>query len=377
MDARLPNVSFRPNLMSLIVTYQCPLECGHCSIFSGPRRKQAMSLDEIQRYIDQASSLPSISTLVFTGGEPFLLGKDLPKAVSYASSRGLHVRIVSSAHWGKNKAKAESLLRVLKDSGLKEINISYDAFHRPWVSPQDIHNAIDAALRLGLPTVVSVQVTKSEFYDLSRVEEELNLRVFSSFDVPLYVYIGAATPVGRGKATLDDDDLISINDLIGEGCNENTGCQSALRQLAVFPGGELHICCTEFDRALTAGNLKDSPLSAIVEAANSDVFFSLLATRGPYGIKDSLLELDPALSFRDTYVNQCHLCKELRANASYRPALEILKREHRDIAFVERLVRVALEERLKKEMRDAAGCQNLRSVEFQDRRVARHTQSTA
>lgn len=355
MPQRISPVAFRPNLMSLIVTYQCPLECAHCSIDSGPTRKHFMSIDDIKRYIAEASSVPSIRTIVFTGGEPFLLGKNLHLGVRIAANAGFNVRVVTSGFWARNYPRAVTLLRKLRDDGLKEVNISYDSFHKPWVTSTDVHNAVRASLEVGFPTVISVQVTKSEFYDLARLETELNLRELNSMTAPLFVYIGAAAPVGRGERTLKEDDLVDVNSLVSGSCSDDTGCQSALRQFAVFPGGELHICCTENDSALTIGNLRTSSLADLINQGNENVFFSLLATRGPYGIKEILSELDDGLKFRDWYVNQCHLCKELRARPEYKPALERLKSEYRGIALIERILRVAVEERTKADMFAEAG----------------------
>ncbi len=61
----------------LSVTYKCPIKCKYCGVNAGPHRNEKMSLQMIKRLIDEAYSLGTVEVVVFTGGEPFLLGEDI------------------------------------------------------------------------------------------------------------------------------------------------------------------------------------------------------------------------------------------------------------------------------------------------------------
>lgn len=89
-----------------------------------------MSLDFITRMIDTVHSFGIVRLVVFTGGEPFLLGEDLYTAVEYAAKRGFLTRIVTNAYWATSLERAGEVLSRLKEAGLTEINCSCDDFHQ-------------------------------------------------------------------------------------------------------------------------------------------------------------------------------------------------------------------------------------------------------
>jgi MoaA/NifB/PqqE/SkfB family radical SAM enzyme len=80
--------------------------------------------------LDQAYNIPSIQVVVFTGGEPTLY----PERIKYAFELGFTVRLVTNAWWAGNYEEAKTFLEELHSYGLKELNISYDDFHLPWLT---------------------------------------------------------------------------------------------------------------------------------------------------------------------------------------------------------------------------------------------------
>ena len=104
-----------------------------------------MTIEQIHHCIDEAASEPSVGMVVFSGGEPTLLGKQLFEAISYAHAKGLKTRVVSNAHWATTPERALSMIDKLMQSGLTEINFSLSDYHQPFVPTERVCNGLRAA----------------------------------------------------------------------------------------------------------------------------------------------------------------------------------------------------------------------------------------
>jgi hypothetical protein len=65
------------------------------------------------------------------------------------------------------------------------------------------------------------------------------------------------------------------------------------------------------DSLLTIGNWREQPLKELMEAAHSDLILNWIRYIGLKDMKRWLREKDPALQFRDRYINICDLCAEI------------------------------------------------------------------
>lgn len=91
-----------PQLLTFLTTYRCNAQCEQCCFESNPTIQGKLTLQEMCNYIDRAvENFPALQLVVFTGGECFLLGEDLFRAISYASQKGFSTRCVTNAFWGK------------------------------------------------------------------------------------------------------------------------------------------------------------------------------------------------------------------------------------------------------------------------------------
>ena len=113
-----------PSTISLLTTYACTAECKNCCFKCNPKIKERLSLNKMKRYIDQciATYPKSLQVLVLTGGECFLLGKDLVKVIEHGASKGLIVRIVTNGYWAKSYIKSHSMLTQLR---ITSYNVCY------------------------------------------------------------------------------------------------------------------------------------------------------------------------------------------------------------------------------------------------------------
>ncbi|MBX0329324.1 radical SAM protein [Oscillochloris sp. ZM17-4] len=79
----------------IYTNYDCNLRCSYCVAESSPRApRRAIGLDNVRRLVDEAVTL-GFSDVLFTGGEPFILG-EIYEMLDYASAR-LHTTVLTNA----------------------------------------------------------------------------------------------------------------------------------------------------------------------------------------------------------------------------------------------------------------------------------------
>lgn len=139
-----------------------------------------MSQKQILSVINETVEV-GIRLLVFSGGECFLLGKDLETAISYATQLNLMTRCVTNGYWANSKESAKKRLKKLQNSGLTEINFSTGDNHQKFIHVKNIINGCLAALSLGMRVAVMVELHKNPKFtknnlildpDLERVLED-------------------------------------------------------------------------------------------------------------------------------------------------------------------------------------------------------------
>jgi len=143
------------NELVFSTTNQCTARCQDCPIIPSIYPPMKMNFATIKRVIDEVDAWGTLRLVVFTGGEPFLLGEDLRKAIAYISEKKIHTRIVTNAYWAKTKKEAIEILSDLKTLGLTEINISCDDYHQIFIPLENIKHANEAALETGLPALLA------------------------------------------------------------------------------------------------------------------------------------------------------------------------------------------------------------------------------
>ena len=137
-------------------TYQCPIRCRYCGVNGGPYHTGRMP-DFIRRMIDQAKALTIVQLVVFTGGEPFLLGEDL-----YTSSSLLtwvFTRVVTNAYWATSFVCVCEVIERLKRLGLTELNYSCDDFHQEFI-PRSGSAGPTTPLHVGVPVLIAAKGLK-------------------------------------------------------------------------------------------------------------------------------------------------------------------------------------------------------------------------
>jgi hypothetical protein len=241
--------------------------------------------------------------VVFTGGEPFLLGKELLRCVEYCAEKGLATRIVTNAYWAKSPAIARKMISCYKQSGLTEINLSCDDYHQEFIPLERIKYANDACLEFSLPCLIGRKVMKGctitpEFlenffgYQLARFDKKKknpDNNVISS---------GYTVPVANDMHHIPDEDILYPE----TDYQWKEPCSSILQRVIITPRKELAICCGMVPRKVQEvffGPLDKLSLEEAIILAHQDLIVNWLALEGPYGLMKFILNKNPNIAFRE------------------------------------------------------------------------------
>lgn len=305
-----------------LTTYNCTAKCDFCEC--GPKERERLTLAEMTDLIDQGVELGTVMQIVFSGGEPTLLGDDLFAAIRYATDRRLLTRVVTNGWWGKSPDAAREFVQRLLDAGLSEINISVDDLHQRWIPLDRVKNSFLACYELKLKCLVAHKSSKSCVIDKALLEEtfgvplidfevgatysdEQQLRLFST---------GSVVPVGRNEEAADPDDL--------RPAKWWSNCGSVLKDIIVGAHGNFLPCCgivTKDLPELTRDDLRSTRLIDAIDRANADAILNWIALEGPAAIADAVKEWDPTIEFPSQYAGICHVCNEVLARKDVRKVI--------------------------------------------------------
>jgi len=305
------------------VTNCCTARCRDCPVVHEARPPLSLSAEEMVQIMGDVLQFGFLQLVVFTGGEPFLIGDDLKKAVEYAASNGVCTRIVTNAYWATTREKATEILQDLKQAGLTELNVSCDDFHQEFVPLENIRNANDAALAIDLPLLLAYRKNQGGVIDRDYLSKYLGVELKTFVDGEdnpknNVILDGVNVPIKSGGTK---DYSVCPNHLwMGP-------CESVLTRVIISPDKRVQICCgiaSSSIEELYIGTLyKDGNLLEILQRGNADLITNWLALEGPSSIQDFVRSKDQEIDLPNTYVNRCHACNELFSRYDVR---EILKR---------------------------------------------------
>src|SRR5436309_14704399 len=120
--------TFRPNYLSFAGTYQCNLSCPHCCVpIEWPDR---LDVGVALRFLEGARAA-GVTTLGFTGGEPFLYPEFLLALTRRAAALGYRFdKLMTNGVWHESPAHLAGVLRPLAEAGYTgKLGLSGDKFH--------------------------------------------------------------------------------------------------------------------------------------------------------------------------------------------------------------------------------------------------------
>jgi len=138
--------------LHLILTYECPFECDHCFVWSGPSaHRGVMSVEDLRTILREAKKVGTVTSIYFEGGEAFLYYPVLLKGLRMARKAGLDVGIVTNGYWATSYEDALEWLRPFKSIGIMDLSISNDPYHYGADELNRAEVARRAARDMGLP----------------------------------------------------------------------------------------------------------------------------------------------------------------------------------------------------------------------------------
>jgi len=289
-----------PTTFAVHLTYTCPLACAHCCFSSSPQVKDRLDPDLVLETIEGLGE-HGIELAAFTGGEPFLLGRHLPRFIRAAKEQGLRTRVVTSGYFGRTPKAAARRLGEVVDAGLDELSISWDDFHEEFVDFRTVRNVAAAARQFDLLVAVNVVQTAESRWTAARVRKELGVQVD---DV---VMESPVNLTGRAERELADEPLREDRAL--------GPCPYVLTGPTLSAKGKLLACCgviPDTERLVIDPEFRPDKLDADLAEARSSVLFSWLYLRGPYAILQWLnenygVEIPPP----ELVGGNCQACKHL------------------------------------------------------------------
>jgi MoaA/NifB/PqqE/SkfB family radical SAM enzyme len=264
------------NGLHILLTYQCTYECDHCFVWGSPRQNGTLSLEQIERILNQARDA-GVEWIYFEGGEPFLYYAILVEGVKIAAGMGFHVGVVSNAYWATTIADAEEWLKPL--AVVEDFTVSSDLFHCKEELGEKAQNALAAARWLSIPTGL-ISIAQPGLADKDQGE---------------VMYRGRAASQLSPRAKRID-------------YRNFTKCPyEDLREperVHLDPLGNVHIC-----QGIVIGNVFEQTLKEICDEYSPDEHpvCGPLLHGGPLALVEEY-----NLTHEDAYADACHLCYSAR-----------------------------------------------------------------
>jgi hypothetical protein len=314
----------RPLELGIMYAHTCNIACRHCGILSGPRNHARMPLDLAERYIREAAALDERpSTLVFTGGEPFVFLKELEHLLGLCNRMGLSTRVVTNGFWARNEMRARRILHRLRLAGLDAINFSADKFHLEFLDPAILRRAIAIAQEVGFVAIVNYVFSEpgdpvSEFASMYGIPIE-NIRPFYESEFIRQVRTGTVPPevgekinlswgrlVGLGRAAeYPEEHFLSALESF-----DYSPCQEVVNRPVLYPNGDLQACCCAGGKiaAFCVGNLKAAPLAQLLHTMRQRSHYRFINTFGPRHLYEAVSAARPDRPKRERHASICDVC---------------------------------------------------------------------
>ena len=256
--------------------------------------------------------MASFERIVFTGGECFLLGRELDALIAHAHGRGFDTRAISNGYWAVTDRAARERVTALRSAGLDEIVFSTGKFHQRFVPVDRVVRAARATTRAGIPTRITIEdCDQSEFDDgtlRTELAAALEAEMLAISHDPWIEDAGA-----RSETRLTHDRLRETGRARSAG-----GCIKVLTTLSVTPDQELIACCgfpLEELPGLRIGSVAERSLDDVIRDAPNDLLKMFLHVAGPAGIAEFVARYEPGYTLPGNPVSICGACIALQRDS--------------------------------------------------------------
>jgi hypothetical protein len=318
----------QPSTITIIPTFKCTSSCVNCCFGSNPHLKETLAVKKTLAYIEEAKeTYPSLGLLVLTGGEVFLLQKNLKKIVTRAKDKKLLVRIVSNAFWAKSYQKAREVLLPLVDAGLSEINFSTGDNHLVFVPIENIVNGVAASIDLGITVAVSIEQHDSNPTSMKILTEHERMQPYLHHQ-KLLIMNSPWIPFQKNPSGITSSHKVKT-------LNSDSPCDSILRGIFINPSSQMVACCglpVEYIPYLKLGSLESHSMKTLFEYQSYDFIKIWLHVDGPKIILDYLNNLTGKKTIERGHI--CHYCIDIFSSLEYLEFIRAISKEKiNDVLF--------------------------------------------
>ena len=289
------------NVVVLHVTTKCTARCQNCGLSCGPDKTNVLSEPLMMRLIDQAAELPDVKAISFSGGEPFIYPELLIKGAQRARQKGLEARFVTNGFWGRWPARKK--LDFFQRARPDVIDFSYDEFHRQFVPPKYLEQAIAFTYALGVEAHLTINqlqnsITAQELWEALGPAKHLAGK--HSIDM---------APYGRAR-------LLPSRHFVSPQKQEEARCLHD-SCFGVGTNGHVFPCCRYEGHygLLALGNAQTTSLAAMVENPVMHLV-RLLETVGFAPLVAAARRVQPTLPVNECS-NGCVVCNVLFSDVAF------------------------------------------------------------
>lgn len=287
-------------------TSRCTAKCGMCYQSAGPKGSDVfgiatLSAEEVEKVLQDALQIETLQRRFhLAGGEAFINVDDCVRLFRAARNAGyVDITTTTNCYWAITPAKALQVCQSIRDAGLTRMEISWDFWHMPYVSPDHVSNALDACRTAGIRTNLRILTTTDHSVGeaLAQLRPESIARASEISSGPVF-------PTGRAATAVDRNSVFHVGDL---GAN----CQHVLH-LTVNAQGNVYPCCAGADQTdgLSFGNVREESIVDIAAKLQMSPMFRVLAKQG-VGALVPILHKAGLFNGVERHSNICHLCWDI------------------------------------------------------------------
>lgn len=296
-----------PSIKALVrVTTACDLACKHCYVNSSKFRSERMSLEDMRRVVDELLD-SGVKNIIFTGGQPTLVGEDLIDIIRYAKERsiakgcGARVHITTNSGFGKNDETAEAWIRKFKDAGLDQIRLSCDKWHREFYPKRMERTIIKVARRHRLPVKIMNVVPPTS--DVKNNAESEARKTFA---------LRPGGRAGKQEYTSGWDNIPKCR---------ITKCRDGGEEISLFiePNRDVHLCNVDIRPEMSLGKILDHKLGEIIFERSPTPEIRALAEGDVQKLGEDLGCRQDEIAEKIREIGRCATCCELRRKKAATP----------------------------------------------------------
>lgn len=284
-----------PYSMFVDVCNACNFKCKFCAIQYADRKlpfkKMCMEYDLFKKVINDIKAFPSPLKMLrlAANGEP-LMNKRLPEMIKYAKDAGVadHIEIVTNA-----SLLSPELNRKLVEAGLDRIRISIEeidaeGYYRMSGVKIDWEKFVDNIRNFYENRGQCEVYIKT--VDAAVESDEKKEKFLSTFgNICDSINIEHVIPIWAGYSEINDDFSIeNVEGLHGHAIQGVDVCPFPFYSCVINPDGEITICCNDWERKKSMGNVKTE---SIYDVWNGPKYYYFLTEMLKNGRKKSCPEV--------------------------------------------------------------------------------------